>query len=119
VVGKFHGLLMANAACQAYQAKEVFYEIYETNVGRGAEQRCHQSREKLDHKIHPLFGSLMTAMQNWHDEIFTQFDRPVTNAYTESTNNLIHAIATHGRCLAALREKMLFTEGVQKLETHR
>ncbi len=30
-------------------------------------------------------------MHNWHDEIFAYFDQPVTNAYTESANNLIRA----------------------------
>ncbi len=106
---------------QAYQAKEVFYEVYETNVRRDAEQRYHQWRENLDHKIHPFFGPLMTAMQNWHDEIFTYFDHPVTNAYTESANNLIRAMQRMGRgySFAVLRAKMLYTAGVQKLETPR
>lgn len=31
----------------------------------------------------------MTAMNNWHDPIFAYFDHPITNAYTESANNLI------------------------------
>lgn len=60
-------------------------------------------------------------MHNWHDEIFAYFDQPVTNAYTESANNLIRVMQRLGRgySFEVLRAKTLYTAGVQKLETAR
>ncbi|ENP8454704.1 transposase [Photobacterium damselae] len=50
--------------------------------------------------------------------IFAYFDHPITNAYTESLNNLIRVMIRTGRgySFEALRAKMLFTEGFQKLK---
>lgn len=60
-------------------------------------------------------------MHNWNDEIFAYFDQSVTNAYTESTNNLIRAMQRLGRgySFEVLRAKMLYTAGVQKLSIPR
>lgn len=46
------------------------------------------------------------------------FDHPVTNAYTESLNNLIRVMNRLGRgySFEALRAKILFTEGVCKIK---
>lgn len=50
-------------------------------------------------------------------EIMAYFDHPVTNAYTESLNNLIRVMNRLGRgySFEALRAKILFTEGVCKV----
>lgn len=55
-------------------------------------------------------------MGNWHDEVFAYFDHPITNAYTESLNNLIRVMNRLGRGYSfdALRAKILFTEGLHK-----
>ncbi len=51
-------------------------------------------------------------------EIMAYFDHPVTNAYTESLNNLIRVMNRLGRgySFEALRAKILFTEGVCKVK---
>jgi len=48
--------------------------------------------------------------------IMNYFEHPVTNAYTESLNNLIRVMNRIGRgySFEALRAKILFTEGVHK-----
>ncbi|WP_419095795.1 transposase [Endozoicomonas lisbonensis] len=55
-------------------------------------------------------------MTNWHQEIFCYFDSRVTNAYTESVNNLIKVLHKVGRgySFEALRAKILFPEGLHK-----
>nr|WP_242431941.1 transposase [Burkholderia ambifaria] len=49
-------------------------------------------------------------------EILTYFEHPITNAYTESRNNLIRVMNRLGRgySFEALRAKILFAEGAFK-----
>jgi hypothetical protein len=67
------------------------------------------------------FDPLIRAVGNWHDDIFAYFDHPITNAYTESLNNLIRVVNRVGRgySFEALRAKILFTEGFQKIKKPR
>ncbi len=60
-------------------------------------------------------------MKNWQTEIFNFFDHPITNAYTESLNNLIRVMNRLGRgySFEALRAKILFTEGIHKKHRQR
>lgn len=37
-------------------------------------------------ELQPAFKDLLTAMKNWHDEVFNYFEQPNTNAYTEAVN---------------------------------
>ncbi len=59
---------------------------------------------------------MLTAWRNWETHILAYFDHPVTNAHTESLNNLIRATDRLGRgySFEALRAKMLWAEGVTK-----
>lgn len=52
----------------------------------------------------------------WHPPDCCYFDHPITNAYTESLNNLIRVMNRLGRgySFEALRAKILFTEGAHK-----
>ena len=61
---------------------------------------------------------LTTAWKNWNAEILNYFEHRVTNAYTESLNSLIRVMNRMGRgySFEALRAKMLFTEGLYKVE---
>lgn len=63
--------------------------------------------------IPAIFHDLVSAFQNWMPEILNYFAHPVTNAHTESLNNLIRVIDRVGRgySFKALRAKVLFTEG--------
>lgn len=49
-------------------------------------------------------------MTNWHDEIFAYFENPMTNAYTESSNNLTRVMNRMGRgySFEVIRARMLF-----------
>jgi len=62
------------------------------------------------------FTPLVATVDRWRNEIFAYFDHPVTNAYTESLNNLIKLMHRIGRgySFEALRAKILYTEGTHK-----
>ena len=76
---------------QAYQAKEQFYGIWDVRDKADAEALFEAWRAKLPAEVQPAFQPLLTAMGNWHDEIFAYFTVPgasVTNATTEALNGL-------------------------------
>jgi hypothetical protein len=66
----------------------------------------------LPQELAPAFHELTTAMRNWENEIFAYFDYPITNAYTESLNNLMCLINRVGRgySFSAIRAKLLYAE---------
>ncbi len=96
VIDKFHVLKMANAAVE-----RSYFQTWERSL---------TDRHRI------AFTEPLTAWGNWETHILAYFDHPVTNAYTESLNNLIRATDRLGRgySFEALRAKMLWTEGVTK-----
>jgi transposase len=101
----------------AYRAKEEFFGIYDAMTVQEAMQRFKVWEVSLTPEIKDAFYPLTRAVNNWMPEIMAYFDHPVTNAYTESLNNLIRVMNRLGRgySFEALRAKILFTEGVCKV----
>lgn len=100
------------------QAKEAFFRVYDQN-GQAAALSAYAAWERsLAPEIREAFKPIITAIRNWQPHIFTYFDHPVTNAYTESLNSLIRVMNRLGRgySFEALRAKILFTEGAQKVK---
>ncbi len=101
---------------EIHRLKEAFFGLYD--CANAAEARSYfQTWEQsltADHRA--AFTELLTAWRTWHRHIVAYFDHPVTNAYTESLNNLIRATDRLGRgySFEALRAKMLWAEGVTK-----
>ena len=60
---------------------------------------------------------MIRAWRNWQPQILNYFDNTITNAYTESLNNLIRVMSCLGRgySFEALRAKILFAEGAYKV----
>ncbi len=100
----------------AYRAKEDFFAIYDALETQEAVDLFRQWEAGLDEEIKDAFYPLTRAVNNWMPEIMAYFEHPVTNAYTESLNNLIRVMNRLGRgySFEALRAKILFTEGVAK-----
>ncbi len=100
----------------AYRAKENFFAIYDALETQEAVDLFRQWEAGLDEEIKDAFYPLARAVNNWMPEIMAYFEHPVTNAYTESLNNLIRVMNRLGRgySFEALRAKILFTEGVAK-----
>lgn len=101
----------------AYRAKEEFFGIYDAINVQDAMHLFKTWEASLTPEIKEEFFPLTRAVNNWMPEIMAYFDHPVTNAYTESLNNLIRVLNRLGRgySFEALRAKILFTEGVCKV----
>jgi hypothetical protein len=96
---------------QAYKLKEDFYDIWDTSQSRGeAIARYEEWSSKIPADVQPQFEQLTKAINNWHVEVFNYFDHKVTNAFTESKNNIIRAVNREGRgySFAVIRAKILF-----------
>lgn len=100
----------------AYELKEGFFGIYECQTRHQALTAYAAWRQQIPPELELAFRSLTGAMHNWKDEVFAYFDHRITNAYTESLNNLIRVMNRLGRgySFEVLRAKILFTEGMQK-----
>lgn len=103
---------------EAYDLKESFYGIWDNQNRSQAEKACLAWKAEIPPELRAHFAPLLTAIDNWWDEIFNYFEYPITNAYTESLNSLIRVMNRLGRGYSfdALRAKILFTEGVQKVK---
>lgn len=101
---------------EAYRLKEQFFAIYDA-ANKGEAQRHYIAWESsIPSLAKAAFQPITTAWRNWHRQILAYFDYPITNAYTESLNNLIRVMNRLGRgySFEALRAKILFTEGLHK-----
>ncbi len=111
---------------QAYEAKEQFYDIWKTRDKADAEAAYTTWRATLSPELEVAFQSLLTAMGNWHDEIFAYFTVPgasITNATTEALNGLAKLAQRSGRGYSydAIRAKLLYGIGTHRQipETYR
>lgn len=105
----------------AYRQKEDFYAIYDAKSPAEAKTLFNTWLHTLTPDIRDAFSDLVRAWQNWEPYICNYFKHPVTNAYTESLNNLIRVMNRLGRgySFEALRAKILFAEGAFKYEKKR
>jgi hypothetical protein len=111
---------------QAYQAKEQFYGIWDVRDRDDAEALYAQWHTALSPEVKSAFQPLLTAIGNWHDEIFAYFTVPgasITNATTEALNGLAKLAQRSGRGYSfdAIRAKLLYGIGTHRhiSETYR
>lgn len=82
----------------AYDLKESFFAIWEkAKSSTEAKQRYAAWEKSIPPELAWAFKDLTTAIHNWNTEIFAYFDHRVTNAYTESLNNLTRLTNRIGR----------------------
>ena len=100
----------------AYEAKERFFNIYSQPTRAAAEIEAEKWVSSLRTCVQKQFRDLRVALYNWHEEIFNYYENPVTNAYTESMNNITRFINRMGRgySFEVLRARLLFDEKVIK-----
>lgn len=82
---------------QAHALKEGFLSIWDQRSRPAAEAAFQTWLGNLSPELAPDFKELTTAVANWKDEIFAYFENPITNAYTESVNNLAKGMNRMGR----------------------
>jgi transposase len=102
---------------EAYRLKEEFFGIYDAKTQHDAMQRYEAWRKSIPTELYGYFLPIVTAWSNWQPCIVEYFNHPITNAYTESLNNLIRVMNRLGRgySFEALRAKILFSEGAHKV----
>lgn len=100
----------------AYRLKEDFYKIYDAQAPDEAQALYLSWKQRITPEVEFAFHDLVRAWDNWTPWILGYFDHPITNAYTESLNNLIRVMNRLGRgySFEALRAKILFAEGAHK-----
>ena len=102
---------------EAYELKEEFYLIWDTDDLEQAKDRYRYWRQCcLCSNSKNAYKDLLRAVDNWQDEIFNYFDKRLTNAYTESINSIIRQVERMGRgySFEALRAKIIFNEKLHK-----
>ena len=102
----------------AYEAKERFFDVYIQPSREAAEVEADRWVASLRSCFDKQFRDLRVALHNWHEEIFNYYENPVTNAYTESMNNITRFINRMGRgySFEVLRARLLFDEKLVKGE---
>ncbi len=101
----------------AYKLKEDFHGIAGTESRKEAIELYEAWKDHVTADVRSAYQPLMTAIENWQQEICAYFDQPtVTNAYTESINSLIRLTNRIGRgySFEAIRAKILFSENLYK-----
>lgn len=93
----------------AYELKEQFRDIYKCNNRDDALKAYSIWKESVP-KDMKYYQDVIKTIDNWQYEIFNYFTCRITNAYTESLNNLIKNIEKAGRgySFEVLRAKVLF-----------
>jgi transposase len=92
-----------------YNLKEEFLQIWNYTERQKAEKAFDKWRDKIPNRLRNIFSEALTAFANWREEIFNYFEYPFTNAFPESTNNLIKMIKKQcrGASFETVRAKML------------
>jgi transposase len=96
---------------KAYQFKEDFCDLWMVKDRQEAIDRYESLKESIPTDLRPAFKPLTTAVGNWKDEIFSWWNHPITNAYTESIAGLVKLINHTGRgySFKAIRAKLLYS----------
>lgn len=98
---------------QRYKCRECNETFFEDLPDIDKAYQLYQSwLSEIPKELMSYFEPLIKSMTNWKEEIFNYFNVPITNAYTESLNNLIKVMNKVGRgySFEALRAKILFTK---------
>lgn len=101
---------------EAHALKEGFLSIWDHKSRPEAEAACATWLGNIPPELAATFKDLTTAVHNWHDEIFSYFEQPITNAYTESVNRLAKDMNRMGRgySFEVIRARMLYNEKARK-----
>jgi len=105
----------------AYEAKEGLFEIFDNASydSKTAYEAYLVWLDSIPTGVKGYFSDIERALRNWKEEVFNYFDKRITNAYTESANNLIKHIYKQGRgySFPVLRARVLFDPKLHKTTT--
>jgi transposase len=94
---------------KVYELKEEFFRIWRISNREDAEIAYSLWQERIPAELRFVFHEILTAVENWEHQIFNYFDYGVTNAFTESANNLVKNIQKQcrGCSFEVVRAKIL------------
>lgn len=97
---------------EAYQTKERFFKIYDARDRRDAIEAYDEWKRKIPAGQKAAWDSVAQTIERWRGPIFSyfDFDKRVTNAFTESSNRKMKDLnrSTRGMSFDAFRAKVLF-----------
>jgi transposase len=101
---------------EAHALKEGFMAVWDSEDRPSAEAAYRSWLGNITPETAPVFRELTTALNNWNEEIFAYFEQRITNAYTESVNNLAKAMNRMGRgySFEVIRARMLYNAKARK-----
>lgn len=96
----------------AYNAKEAFHDIYSHKSKGDAMKAAEAWEASIDPSVEHAFREAKGALRSWWTEIFNYYDCPISNAYTESINNIAKGMNRMGRgySLEVIRARLLYDE---------
>jgi len=96
---------------KAYQLKEQFCDLWEIKDRQEALKHYDAWKASIPTDLQTPYKPLTTAVANWKAEIFSWWDYPVTNAYTEALAGLVKLTNHTGRgySFKAIRAKLLYS----------
>jgi transposase len=100
----------------AYTLKEEFFDIWNAPDRNQAHNLYQVWPNRLPTELASAFHPLLTAMENWNQEIMAFFDHRLTNGPTEALGGLLKLAQRMGRgySFEAIRAKVLLTGGLRK-----
>ncbi len=95
---------------EAHALKEGFLSIWDHRDRSSAETALEAWRGNISQELRADFKDMLTATTNWREEILAYFENPITNAYTESVNNIAKGMNRMGRgySFEVIRARMLY-----------
>ncbi len=96
----------------AYEVKERFHDIYRHTSKADAMRAAEEWEASIPSNVAGAFREVRGALRSWWTEIFNHYDCPVSNAYTESINNLAKGMNRMGRGYSfdVIRARLLFDD---------
>jgi transposase len=96
----------------AYTLKELFHSLYEQDDKPTAQRVAEAWLNSIPDELARYFRETAVALQSWWDEIFAYYDVRITNAYTESVNNIAKEMHRMGRGYSfdVIRARLLYND---------
>ncbi|WP_017429932.1 ISL3 family transposase [Vreelandella jeotgali] len=107
------------ALAEAYDFKELFYQIYDEPDKASAMQAFEAWENTLPESKWPRFHALARTVHNHYSDIFAYWDAParITNAYTEGLNGIVKMANRLGRGYSydMIRARALYADHARKV----
>lgn len=95
---------------EIHDLKEEFFSIWRLSKREDAEARYASWKKVMSATARSAFLEIIEMIENWYDAIFNYIDCRLTNAFTESANNLVKRLQSDGRGYdyETIRPKILY-----------